>query len=218
MIKMDNATKTTDKLANSIQVMEQLKRLSLSKPAAQQTHKQYTASQPPQFFRETIPKKTPVQIFNDKPATQQVIEKRLVGQLGDRYEHAQLIEISRNSYLISNKVRLPVFGRSEPIIERTKESISNKGYLLMKDSEFYTNSRILAPGQNLNINQGIAHKYILDPTHSLVMKSTAGGSVQGPDMLPPQHLKASLDMNQSAKVEETLDSMDMVAVDASLRE
>ena len=38
------AFKTTEKLANSIRVMEQLKRLSLSKPAASQTHKQYTAS------------------------------------------------------------------------------------------------------------------------------------------------------------------------------
>ena len=35
MIKMDNATKTTERLKNSIHVMDQLKRLSLSKPAPQ---------------------------------------------------------------------------------------------------------------------------------------------------------------------------------------
>ena len=134
------------------------------KQAASQTHKQYTAQQPPSFFKDTtVPKKMPVQIFNDKPATQQVIEKRLVGQLGDRYEHAQLIEISRNSYLISNKVRLPVFGRKENIIERTEDSISKKGYLHMKDSEFFQSARILGGGLNLNTNHPLNHKYVLDP-------------------------------------------------------
>ena len=33
-----------------------------------------------------------------------------------------------------------------------------------------------------------------------------------------QYLKASQEMTQSAKVEETLDSMDMVGVEASMRE
>ena len=50
------------------------------------------------------------------------------------------------------------------------------------------------------------------------MKSTQGGSLQGPEMLLPQHLKASQEMTQSAKVEDTLDSMDIVGVDAALRE
>lgn len=140
-----------------------------------------------------------------------------MGQLGDRYEHAQLIEISRNSYLISNKVRLPVFGRRENLIERTKDSISKKGYLLMKDSEFLSSQRILG-NQNLPIvQQSINHKYVLDPAHSIVLKSTDGGSLRGvvENMMAPPHLKQSLEINQSAKVEETLDSMDMVGVDAA---
>lgn len=72
-----------------------------------------------------------------------MIEKRLIGQLGDRFQHATLIELSRQSYLISNSVRIPIFGRKANIIERTPESTSKKSYLLMKDSEFYTNQRIL---------------------------------------------------------------------------
>ena len=36
----------------------------------------------------TIPKLVPINVYNDKTETQGVIEKRLVGQLGDRYENA----------------------------------------------------------------------------------------------------------------------------------
>ena len=108
-----------------------------------------------------------------------MIEKRLVAQLGDRYEHAELIEISRDSYLISNKVRLPIFGRKEKIVERTRDSISKKGYLLKASHQFST-----------------AHKYVLDPAHSLVMKSTAGGSLHGADMLPPPFVRQSIEGNQ----------------------
>ena len=69
------------------------------------------------------PKKQPVQIFNDKATNQEVIERRLVGQLGDRFQHANLIELSRQSYLISNKVRMPIFGKKANLVERTDESI-----------------------------------------------------------------------------------------------
>ena len=48
----------------------------------------------------------------------------------------------------------------------------------------------------------------------MVMKSTAGGSLHGQDMVPPPFLKQGLE----GKVEETLDSMDMTAVEASMRE
>ena len=37
-------------------------------------------------------------------------------------------------------------------------------------------------------------------------------------MVPPPFLKQSLEGNQPSKIEETLDSMDMTAVDASMRE
>lgn len=50
----------------------------------------------------TATRHVPVNVFNDKTENQGVIEKRLVGQLGDRYKHAQLLELSRNNYLISN--------------------------------------------------------------------------------------------------------------------
>ena len=50
------------------------------------------------------------------------------------------------------------------------------------------------------------------------MKSTAGGSLHGQEMVPPPFLKQSLEGIQQSKVEETLDSMDMTAVEASMRE
>lgn len=79
-----------------------------------------------------------------------------MGQLGERFEHAQLIEISRSSYLISNQVRIPIFGQKIKPTERTEESISKKGYLLMKDAELYS-QRIRGP----------IHKYKLDPNSTL---------------------------------------------------
>jgi hypothetical protein len=61
--------------------------------------------------------------------------------------------------LISNKVRIPVFGKKANIIERTPASISKKGYLLMKDSEFYTNPRIMTANGFRNLAN---HRYVLD--------------------------------------------------------
>ena len=89
--------------------MEQLKKIStLAKPPAQLTHKQYINSPQVSFARESgaIPKKTTLNITNHKAADQEVIEKRLVRQLGDRYVHANLIELRPNSYLISQQVDL----------------------------------------------------------------------------------------------------------------
>ena len=89
-----------------------------------------------------------------------MIEKRLIGQLGDRFKHAQLIELSRQSYLISYNVRLPVFGKKATIMERTDENISKKNYLMMKDGEFYTNFRLLGREGYTNY---VNHKYRIDP-------------------------------------------------------
>ena len=83
--------------------------------------------------------------------------------MGERFEHAQLIVISRSSYLISNKVRIPIFGQQIKPKERTEESISKKGYLLMKDAELYS-QRIRGP----------IHKYKLDPNSTLnFLRNTA---------------------------------------------
>lgn len=49
-----------------------------------------------------------------------------------------MLEISENSLLISQNIRLPVFGKPYQLIERTKSSISKRGYLLKKHPE-YTN-------------------------------------------------------------------------------
>ena len=98
-----------------------------------------------------------------------MIEKRLVSQLGDRYVHANLIELRPNSYLISQHVRLPVFGRKVNPIERTDESISRKGFLLMKDQEFYTSTRVFG-NQVFGVSNAHQHKYVLDPVASMVMQ------------------------------------------------
>lgn len=112
LIKIDNAVKATDKLSASINAMEQLKTVAAQKPVATILHKLYEKSSPPAFFRDAkVPKQRKLKVFSDKISNQEVIEKRLVGQLGDRFQHAQLVEIYRNSYLISNRVKLPIFGR-----------------------------------------------------------------------------------------------------------
>jgi hypothetical protein len=71
----------------------------------------------------------PVKVFNNKSENQGVIEKRLVGQLGEPFQHAHLIELSRHSYLISNYVKMPILGVKHQIHERNKESLSRKGFI-----------------------------------------------------------------------------------------
>lgn len=61
----------------------------------------------------------------------------MVGQLGERFMHAKLLEVSENSYLITTDVRLPVFGKTLSLVERTKSSISKRGYLIKQPE--YTN-------------------------------------------------------------------------------
>jgi hypothetical protein len=84
--------------------MEQIKKVSLAtQPPPAVIHKQYATSATVSFARETgtLPKKQSLTITNHKAADQDVIQKRLVSQLGDRYTHANLIELRPNSYLIS---------------------------------------------------------------------------------------------------------------------
>ena len=117
--------------------MEQLHKLA-SKVTSNtvRIHKQYIESQPMELLRQSdVPKKPEPRRQNNKGDDQKVIEKRLVQQLGDQYAHAELIEISRGSYLIQNNVRLPIYGRSPPRLERNKQSISKRGYLVMRDKE-----------------------------------------------------------------------------------
>ena len=170
-VKMDRAVKSTDKLAHSIQVMDQLKKVTMmTRPTATMKHKTYAASQTVSFAREsgTLPKQRTLQITNHKASDQQVIEKRLVSQLGDRYTHASLIELRPNSYLISQHVRLPVIGRPAMLIERSKETMSKKDFLMMKDNEFYAQEKSYT-GQFFGLNNATAHKYKLDPVATMVL-------------------------------------------------
>lgn len=123
----------TDKLANSILVMEQFKhfqqkdKLDRTKDETidlQSANQDLRSSQgaadsvkdsqkernlasealSSNFTRKEAPGYTRVERQND-------IEQRVMAQLGDRFHHGQLLEISENSYLITGGVRLPVFGK-----------------------------------------------------------------------------------------------------------
>ena len=56
------------------------------------------------FARGTgeLPLKPTLNITNHKASDQEVIEKRLVSQLGDRYVHANLVDLRPNSSLTSH--------------------------------------------------------------------------------------------------------------------
>jgi hypothetical protein len=53
-----------------------------------------------------------------------------MAQLGDRYKHGKLLEISENSYLITGGIRLPILGKTVKRLERTRSSITKKSYLV----------------------------------------------------------------------------------------
>ena len=61
--------------------------------------------------------------------------------MGDRFKDAKLLEVSENSYLITTEVRLPVFGKSFQLFQRTKSSISTRGHLLTHKRKEYTTNR-----------------------------------------------------------------------------
>ena len=67
--------------------------------------------------------------FNERAERQEQIERRLVGQLGDRYKDARLIEVSEGSYLIKNIIKLAVLGKNVRPLKRSKDSITKKAYL-----------------------------------------------------------------------------------------
>lgn len=67
---------------------------------------------------------------NERAQRQDEIERRLVAQLGDRFREARLVEVSEGSYLIQNRIRLPIFGKTVRRLQRTKSNISKKEYLL----------------------------------------------------------------------------------------
>jgi hypothetical protein len=71
LLKMDKALKTTDKLAQSILVMNQLKKITTKLlPPAHVTHKQYSTEPMVSFARESgaLPMKPTLQITNHKAA------------------------------------------------------------------------------------------------------------------------------------------------------
>ena len=72
---------------------------------------------------------------NERAQRQDEIERRLVGQLGERYRDARLVEVSEGSYLIQNRIRLPIFGKNIAPIKRNKDNILKKTYLLEKQSD-----------------------------------------------------------------------------------
>ena len=57
---------------------------------------------------------------NERAQRQDEIERRLVGQLGDRFKDAKLMEVSEGSYLIQNRVKLPIRGLPMRLLSRTK--------------------------------------------------------------------------------------------------
>ena len=75
---------------------------------------------------------------NAREQKQNDVEKQLLAQLGDRFKHAKLLEVSEGSYLITMDVRLPVFGKAMSLAQRDNKSILNRGYLLTQNPQKYT--------------------------------------------------------------------------------
>ena len=73
---------------------------------------------------------------NLRETKQNEIERFLLNQLGDRFKHAKLLEVSEGSYLITMDVRLPIFGKAINIEKRDMKSIlrDRAGYLLQRDA------------------------------------------------------------------------------------
>ena len=113
--------------------------------------------------------------------------------------------------LISNRVRMPVFGRSVKPIERTEESISRKGYLLMKDSEIYTSSRVFT-NQVFGVSNALQHKYVLDPVAFVVISQQENAQLLMQQQVDPALFSKgqppTLPQTQGG-VENTIDSVEM---------
>lgn len=65
-------------------------------------------------------------------------------------------------------MRLPIFGSKANIIERTDETQSMKGFLQMKDQEFYYSAKVFG-NQAFGVLNAQQHKYVLDPVASMFM-------------------------------------------------
>ena len=151
------------------------------------------------YRQATVPKRAEPARQNNKADDQQVIEKRLVQQLGEQYRHAELIEISRGSYLIQNKIRLPIFGRQMEMIERNEKSIKNRGYLIMRDKEYYSRG----------IGLVSKHKYKLDPNMTNYLAQQQAEAAE--------RRNTKMDGSQpSTKDERSLESKARAAQDASV--
>ena len=104
-------------------------------------------------------------------------------------------------------MRLPVFGQKIQPIERTDETISRKGFLQMKDQEFYRSSRVYGT-QLFGVSSAQIHKYVLDPLAALVMQQQAAEANQqltyGSDVLKPGQGV----LQGSVGDEQTMDSVD----------
>ena len=78
--KIDIACNSTGRLVQSIQIMEQLKKLATVTGNVPATQKQYSATfGGQQKVNDTVAPHKPVKVFNDKAENQAVIERRLVG-------------------------------------------------------------------------------------------------------------------------------------------
>lgn len=163
------ASKTTDILTNSITFMNTLRQMEEQKKQLKKNNAllggdstkhqtvQHESYLPPYLLinknalmnsNEAIKANNGMykDAHNERAQRQEEIERRLVGQLGDRYKDAKLIEVSEGSYLIQNHVKLPLFGSKKPIYQRTKTNFL-KGPFLKSKGLF---------------NQADIKKYVLD--------------------------------------------------------
>jgi len=129
------ASKTTDILTQSINLMETMRQIEANQKAQRKATKsgkttEYGKPGAPYLLlnKNALPTEYAVKEFvqkkdahNERAQRQDEIERRLVGQLGDRYKDAQLLEVSEGSYLIRNRIKLPIFGRKMEKILLTKD-------------------------------------------------------------------------------------------------
>lgn len=120
---------------------------------------------------------------NERAQRQEEIEKRLVGQLGDRYKDAQLLEVSEGSYLIRNHIKLPLFGSSIKLLQRTKATTSTH-YLKNKKLGLF--------------NAADLSKYVLDMSSSSQQpQQAATNELKAQQQAQSKPAKAAVQMTRS---------------------
>ena len=71
---------------------------------------------------------------------------------------------------------MPILGVKHQIHERNKETLSRKGFIQMKDTDFYSSRRLNEPYVSNLMNESL-QKYVLDPAlrsnHSTSVKITS---------------------------------------------